>query len=89
MTHRYVLCEQRRLLQWLSLSSSVFQSYPLLVALPAAFGRSDTAKAYFLLEFVGIGVPCSTAVLIILNLSTDSQTFSLVVRESAVSPSAK
>jgi hypothetical protein len=43
----------------------------------------------FLLEFVGIGVPCSTAVLIILHSSTDGRTFSLVVRESAVSPSAK
>jgi hypothetical protein len=43
----------------------------------------------FLLEFVGIGVPCSTAVLIILHSSTDSRTFSLVARESAVSPSAK
>jgi hypothetical protein len=43
----------------------------------------------FLLEFVGIGVPCSTAVLIVLYSSTDSRTFSLVVRESAVSPSAK
>jgi hypothetical protein len=43
----------------------------------------------FLLEFVGIGVPCSTAILIILHSSTGNQTFSLVVRESAVSPSAK
>jgi hypothetical protein len=43
----------------------------------------------FLLEFVGMSVPCSTAVLIILHSSTDSQTFSLVVRESMVSPSAK
>jgi hypothetical protein len=43
----------------------------------------------FLLEFVGIGVPCSMAVLIILHSLTDSQTLSLVVRESAVSPSAK
>jgi hypothetical protein len=43
----------------------------------------------FWLEFVGIGVPCSTAVLIVLHSSSDSQTFTLVVRESAVSPSAK
>jgi hypothetical protein len=43
----------------------------------------------FLLEFVGMSVPCSIAVLIILHSSTDSQTFSLVVRESVVSPSAK
>jgi hypothetical protein len=43
----------------------------------------------FLLEFVDIGVSCSTAVLIILHSSTDSRTFSLVMRESAVSPSAK
>jgi hypothetical protein len=47
MTRRYMLCEQRRLLQWLNLSSSVFQSSPLLVASPAALGRSDTPKAYF------------------------------------------
>jgi hypothetical protein len=43
----------------------------------------------FWLEFVGIGVPCSTAVLIVFHSSSDSQTFTLVVRESAVSPSAK
>jgi hypothetical protein len=43
----------------------------------------------FWLEFVGIGVPCSTAVFIVLHSSSDSQTFTLVVRESAVSPSAK
>jgi hypothetical protein len=36
-----------------------------------------------------MSVPCSTAVLIILHSSIDSQTFSLVVRESMVSPSAK
>jgi hypothetical protein len=46
-------------------------------------------RSIFLLEFVGIGVPCSTAVLIVLHSSTDSQTFSLFVRESAVSPSAR
>jgi hypothetical protein len=43
----------------------------------------------FWLEFVGIGVPCSTAALIVLHSSSDSQTFTLVARESAVSPSAK
>jgi hypothetical protein len=43
----------------------------------------------FLLEFIGIGVPCSTAVLIVLHSLTDSRTFSLVARESAVSPSSK
>jgi hypothetical protein len=40
-------------------------------------------------EFVGIGVPCSTAILIVLHSSSDSQTFTLVARESGVSPSAK
>jgi hypothetical protein len=43
----------------------------------------------FWLEFVDIGVPCSTAVLIALHSSADSQTFTLVVRESAVFRSAK
>jgi hypothetical protein len=43
----------------------------------------------FRLEFVGIGVPCSTAILIVLHSSADSRTFFLVARESAVSPSAK
>jgi hypothetical protein len=43
----------------------------------------------FWLEFAGIGMPCSTAVLIVLHSSSHSQTFTLVVRESAVSPSAK
>jgi hypothetical protein len=42
-----------------------------------------------LLEFDGIGVPCSTASLIILHSSTDSQIFSLAVRDSAVCPSAR
>jgi hypothetical protein len=36
-----------------------------------------------------MSMPCSTAVLIILHSSNDSRTFSLVVRESTVSPSAK
>jgi hypothetical protein len=40
------------------------------------------------LEFVGIGVLCSTAVLIVLHLSFDSRTFTLLARESVVSPSA-
>jgi hypothetical protein len=43
----------------------------------------------FWLEFAGIGVPCSTAVLIVLHSSSDSQTFTLVVRELVVFPSAK
>jgi hypothetical protein len=43
----------------------------------------------FWLEFVGISMPCSTAVLIVLYSSSDSRTFTLVARESAVSPSAK
>jgi hypothetical protein len=43
----------------------------------------------FLLASVGMGTPCSTVVLNIFHSSTDSQTFSLLVRESAVSPSAK
>jgi hypothetical protein len=43
----------------------------------------------FWLEFVGIGVPCSTTVLIVLHSSSDSRTFTLIARESAVSPSAK
>jgi hypothetical protein len=47
MTRHYMLYEQRRLLQWLSLFSSVFQSSLSLVALPAALGRSGTLKAYF------------------------------------------
>jgi hypothetical protein len=46
-TRRYALCKQRRLLQWLSLSSFVFQSSPLLVASPAALRRSDTQKHIF------------------------------------------
>jgi hypothetical protein len=46
MMHRYVLCEQRRLLQWLSLFSFVLQFSLSLVALTAVLGRSDTQKAY-------------------------------------------
>jgi hypothetical protein len=44
-TRHYVLCEQRRLLQWLSPSFSVFQSFPSLIASPAALGRNGTPKA--------------------------------------------
>jgi hypothetical protein len=47
MTRHYVLCEQRRLLQWLSPSFSVFQSSPLLIASPAALGRNGIPKACF------------------------------------------
>jgi hypothetical protein len=45
--HHYMLCEQRRLLQWLSPSFSVFQSFLLLITLPAALGRNGIAKACF------------------------------------------
>jgi hypothetical protein len=47
MMHHYMLCEQRRLLQWLSPSFSVFQSSPLLIASPIALGRNGIPKAYF------------------------------------------
>jgi hypothetical protein len=47
MMRRYMLYEQRRLLQWLSLFSYVFQFFLLLVALTAILGRSGTPKAYF------------------------------------------
>jgi hypothetical protein len=43
----------------------------------------------FWLEFAGIGVPCSTDILIVFHSASDSQTFTLVVRESTISPSAK
>jgi hypothetical protein len=46
-------------------------------------------KAYFLLASVGMGMLCSTAILIIFHSSADSRTFSLLARESVVSPSAK
>jgi hypothetical protein len=42
-----------------------------------------------LLELDGIDVPFSTASLIILHSLADSQTFSLVVRDSGVCPSAR
>jgi hypothetical protein len=45
--HHYVLCEQRRLLQWLSPFFSLFQSSPLLIDLPVALGRNGTTKACF------------------------------------------
>jgi hypothetical protein len=47
MTHHYVLCEQRRLLQWLSPSFSVFESSPLQIASPATLGRNGILKACF------------------------------------------
>jgi hypothetical protein len=62
---------------------------PLLVVLPAALGHNDTPKSMSLLEFDGICVSCSTAALIILHSSTNSQIFSLVVRDSAICPSAR
>jgi hypothetical protein len=46
MMHRFVLCEQRRLLQWLSLSFSVFQSFLSLITSPAALGRNGIPKAF-------------------------------------------
>jgi hypothetical protein len=45
--HHYVLCEQHRLLQWLSPSFSIFQSSPLLIASPVALGRNGIPKACF------------------------------------------
>jgi hypothetical protein len=45
--YRFVLCEQRRLLQWLSPSFSVFKSFLLLITLPAALGRNGIPKACF------------------------------------------
>jgi hypothetical protein len=47
MMHHYVLYEQRRLLQWLNPSFSVFQSSPLLIASSIALGRNGTPKACF------------------------------------------
>jgi hypothetical protein len=47
MMRRYMLCEQRRLLQWLSPSFSVFQSSPLQIASPVAVGRNGTPRACF------------------------------------------
>jgi hypothetical protein len=47
MMRRYVLCEQHRLLQWLSPFFSVFQSSPLLIASPVALGRNGTPRACF------------------------------------------
>jgi hypothetical protein len=46
MMRRYVLCEQRRLLQWPSIFSFVLQFSLSLVDLTAVLGRSDTQKAY-------------------------------------------
>jgi hypothetical protein len=46
MMRHYMLCEQRRLLQWLSLFSFVLQFSLSLVALTPILGRSDTQKAY-------------------------------------------
>jgi hypothetical protein len=47
MMRRYVLYEQRRLLQFLSPFFSVFQSSPLLIASPIALGRNGTPRAFF------------------------------------------
>jgi hypothetical protein len=43
----------------------------------------------FLLASAGIGMSCSMAALIVFHSSSDSQTFSLLARDSAVSPSAR
>jgi hypothetical protein len=61
----------------------------LLVVLIDVLRHNDTLKACFLLASVGMGTPCSTAVLIMFHSSTDSRTFSLLARESAVLPSAR
>jgi hypothetical protein len=89
MTRCCVLYEELRLLQWLSLFFFVFRFFLLLVALIAVLRRNDTLKAYFLLASIGMATPCFTAVLIIFHSSADIQTFSLLARESAVSPFAK
>jgi hypothetical protein len=47
MMHHFMLCEQRRLLQWLNPFFSVFLFSPLLIASPAALGGNDIPKAYF------------------------------------------
>jgi hypothetical protein len=47
MMHHKMLCEQRRLPQWLSPSFSVSQSSLLLIALPVALGHKGTPRAYF------------------------------------------
>jgi hypothetical protein len=47
MTRHFMLCEQRRLLQWLNPSFSVFQFSPFLIASHAALGGNDTPKACF------------------------------------------
>jgi hypothetical protein len=44
MMHQYMLCEQRRLLQWLSPFFSVFQSSLLLIASPVALGYNGTQE---------------------------------------------
>jgi hypothetical protein len=89
MMRRCVLCDKLHLLQWLNLFFFVFQFSLLLVALIAVLRRNDTLTSYFLLASVGIGTPCSIAILIILHSSADSRTFSLLARESVVSHSAK
>jgi hypothetical protein len=43
--HRFVLCERCCWLRWLSLSFSVYLFCPLLFALPATLGHSDTLGA--------------------------------------------
>jgi hypothetical protein len=89
MMRRCVFCEELRLPQWLSLFFFVFCFFLLLVALIAVLWQNNTLKAYFLLASVGMGMLCSTAILIIFHSSADSRTFSLLARESVVSPSAK
>jgi hypothetical protein len=43
---RFVLCERRYWLRWLSLFFFVSLFSPLLVVLPIALGHSDTPGAY-------------------------------------------
>jgi hypothetical protein len=43
----------------------------------------------FLLASVGIGMPCSTTALVVFHSSTNRRIFSLLVRDSVVSPSAR
>jgi hypothetical protein len=47
MMRRYMLYEQRRVLQLLSPFFYVFQSSLLLIASPAALGRNGTPRACF------------------------------------------
>jgi hypothetical protein len=52
MMRRCVLYDKLRLLQWLNLSSSVFQFSLSLVALTAVLKRNDIRTAYFCLHLL-------------------------------------